>query len=141
MILTQCNRSDLTSFDLLHKASQAAIAALELYAPLAMLPKSREEEAEDAGADHPEGERASPVQPSETEDRSTEGGKSTNRKAIKKIAGRADTKERLTKAKEQGIGAGLTALGSIADTSGSGPSAGEVSVAAKRAKVEDEVEG
>ncbi|KAG8887471.1 tRNA (guanine-N(7)-)-methyltransferase non-catalytic subunit trm82 [Tulasnella sp. 332] len=83
--------------------SPAEIAALELYAPLSMLPKSRQEEADDAGdetlidrqeLDETHGELSAPAKP-------------PNRKAIKKIAGRANTKVRLEKAKEQGLTLGV----------------------------------
>jgi len=62
-----------------------------------MLPKSREEEADDAG-ENP-GAEGSPVPQEGAADEAAV----PNRKAVKKIAGRAQTKERLNKAKGLGL--------------------------------------
>ncbi|KAG9012180.1 tRNA (guanine-N(7)-)-methyltransferase non-catalytic subunit trm82 [Tulasnella sp. JGI-2019a] len=109
------------------KASPTEIAALELYAPLSMLPKSRQEEADDAGEETPIGN--SDMQ--EDEEGSAPA-KPLNRKAIKKIAGRANTKVRLEKAKEQGLVL-VPGASSIAPVGG-----GTVAESSKRPRIDGE---
>lgn len=97
-----------------------------------MLPKSRQEEADDAGEDEtPIGGNASDLH--EGDGAGFASARPLNRKAIKKIAGRANTKVRLEKAKEQGLNLGM-AGGSPATPA----DAGAVTETVKRPKIEGE---
>jgi len=115
------------------QASAAAIIELELYAPLAMLPKSREEEADDAGGEHGRAAAASSVGTPIEEDEGES--KALNRKSTNKIVGRANTKERLNMIKEQGLD--LPAP-KVADSISSENGSGAEVVPVKRPKVDEQ---
>jgi len=115
------------------EASAAAIIELELYAPLAMLPKSREEEADDAGGEHGRAAAASSVGTPIEEDEGES--KALNRKSTNKIVGRANTKERLNMIKEQGLD--LPAP-KVADSISSENGSGAEVVPVKRPKVDEQ---
>lgn len=83
-------------------ATESVASSLELYAQLAWLPKSREEEADDSGEAQQE-EAAIPASSPGPSTPNAEGGS----KAPKKPAGRLKTREKLQRIQEGGLGSAL----------------------------------
>lgn len=85
--------------------TESVVSSLELYAQLAWLPKSQEEEAEDNGEDHQQDEAAIPASsPGPSTPDPEGGGMVPINKPPKKPAARLKTQEKLQRIRESGLG-------------------------------------
>ncbi|KAG9050429.1 tRNA (guanine-N(7)-)-methyltransferase non-catalytic subunit trm82 [Tulasnella sp. UAMH 9824] len=87
-------------------ATESVASSLELYAQLAWLPKSREEEADDSG-EAQQDEASIPAPSPGPSTPNAEGGKAPINKPPKKPAGRLKTREKLQRIQESGLGSAV----------------------------------
>ncbi|KAG8937596.1 tRNA (guanine-N(7)-)-methyltransferase non-catalytic subunit trm82 [Tulasnella sp. 408] len=88
-------------------ATESVASSLELYAQLAWLPKSREEEADDSGEAQQDEASIPAPSPGPSAPNAEGGGKAPINKAPKKPAGRLKTREKLQRIQESGLGSAV----------------------------------